>query len=392
MVTSDVDASTRSAAIAIMSSFAERTGLTSRAQPKRYLWTDAFALCNWLQLHHNSPDKGYAELASRLIDQVHFVLGRHRADDSRSGWLSGLSEDEGALHPTLGGLRIGKPLPERRPDDPFDERLEWERDGQYFHYLTKWIDALVRASVILDQSRYRVHAEELAKAIFPPFLQISPTGRPVGITWKMSTDLSRPLVVGMNPHDCLDGYVTYRFIEEAGRRSPGSQLSREIGALRQLSAHSRWATSDPLGIGGLLLDAFRLALLPPARTSDAQLLRDVLAGAEAGLQQFLKGKTLQGRPSMRLAFRELGLAIGLQTVPATKAALSVSGILDDRMAASVEALLSPGEVDRAMVDMWSQPDSHTNSTWQDHRNINEVMLAAAILHAQVGTAPRPTAF
>jgi hypothetical protein len=43
----------------------------------------------------------------------------------------------GAAHPTRGGLRIGKKLPERRPGEAFQERLEWERDGQYFHYLTK---------------------------------------------------------------------------------------------------------------------------------------------------------------------------------------------------------------------------------------------------------------
>jgi hypothetical protein len=36
---------------------------------------------------------------------------------------------EGEAHPTQGGLRIGKALPERRVDEPFDEQLEWERAG-----------------------------------------------------------------------------------------------------------------------------------------------------------------------------------------------------------------------------------------------------------------------
>ncbi len=39
-------------------------------------------------------------------------------------------------------MRIGKPLNERKPSEPFDERLEWDRDGQYYHYLTKWMHAL----------------------------------------------------------------------------------------------------------------------------------------------------------------------------------------------------------------------------------------------------------
>jgi hypothetical protein len=54
----------------------------------------------------------------------------------------GLSEEEGHAHPTRGGLRIGKPLAERSPDEPIDERREWDRNGQYFHYLTKWMHAL----------------------------------------------------------------------------------------------------------------------------------------------------------------------------------------------------------------------------------------------------------
>jgi len=45
--------------------------------------------------------------------------------------------------PTIGGLRIGKHLPERRLDEPYDPVLEWEGDGQYY-YLTKWMLALCR--------------------------------------------------------------------------------------------------------------------------------------------------------------------------------------------------------------------------------------------------------
>lgn len=41
----------------------------------------------------------------------------------RAARLSGASDE----HPTTGGLRIGKPNPERASDG----------DGQYFHYLNK---------------------------------------------------------------------------------------------------------------------------------------------------------------------------------------------------------------------------------------------------------------
>src|ERR687898_804749 len=99
----------------IMSAFGARTGLTSGAAPRRYLWTDAFAVCNYLSLYQHTGAGVWLEHARALIAQVHHVLGRQRADDSRTGWISGLDEANGARHPTAGGLRIGKPLPERGP-------------------------------------------------------------------------------------------------------------------------------------------------------------------------------------------------------------------------------------------------------------------------------------
>ena len=114
----------------IMQAFAMRTGLIGTAvNPKRYLWTDAFAVCNFLRLYQDSGDIEYKDLALKLVDQVHHILGRHREDDTRSGWISGLNEEEGEKHPTIGGLRIGKPLNERKPGEPIDEQLEWEQDG-----------------------------------------------------------------------------------------------------------------------------------------------------------------------------------------------------------------------------------------------------------------------
>ncbi len=110
----------------LMTAFAERTGLVGGQAPTRYLWTDAFAVCNLLELERRTGDDRYRELALRLVDQVHQVLGRHRADDPKTGWISGLDKQEGEQHPTKGGLRIGKALNERRPDEPMDERLEWD--------------------------------------------------------------------------------------------------------------------------------------------------------------------------------------------------------------------------------------------------------------------------
>ena len=138
----------------LMTGFADRTGLTGKVAQRRYLWTDAFALCNFL----DRRDPQNQALATQLVQDVHRVLGRYPPDDQRTGWLSALPEAEGTAHPTLGGLRIGKPRPERGPDEAFDEQLEWDRDGQYFHYLTKWMHALDQQARATKQPQLNVWA------------------------------------------------------------------------------------------------------------------------------------------------------------------------------------------------------------------------------------------
>jgi hypothetical protein len=113
-----MDNARTSQAVELMTRFAYRTSLSSDQTARRYLWTDAFAVCNYLGLSRATGDGRYQELALRLVDQVHHELGRHRRDDSRTGWISGLSDVEAEAHPTRGGLRIGKQLPERAATEP----------------------------------------------------------------------------------------------------------------------------------------------------------------------------------------------------------------------------------------------------------------------------------
>ena len=139
----------------IMLDFARITGLAPvGTNPKRYLWTDSFAVCNFLELYRRTGNGNYRDLALRLVNQVHHTLGRHREDDTRKGWISGLDEESGEQHPTRGGLRIGKPMNERKPEEASDERLEWDQDGQYYHYLTKWMHALNRVSRVTGNPTY----------------------------------------------------------------------------------------------------------------------------------------------------------------------------------------------------------------------------------------------
>ena len=103
----------------IMEDFARGTGLDPTSHsPRRYLWTDAFAVCNYLGLWEATGDSAWRELALRLVDQVHHVLGRHRADDEREGWISGLSEEEGERHPRSGGCASGSHFRSARLERP----------------------------------------------------------------------------------------------------------------------------------------------------------------------------------------------------------------------------------------------------------------------------------
>src|SRR5439155_18872535 len=129
-------------------------------------------------------------------------------EHSRAGWISGLDLAKGEAHPTRGGLRIGKEFPERAASEIFDERREWDRDGQYFHYLTKWMHALDRLARFTQRAIFNDWARELAARAHQGFVQAIRGSTARRIFWKMSIDLSRPLVLSMGQHDPLDGYVT----------------------------------------------------------------------------------------------------------------------------------------------------------------------------------------
>ena len=49
----------------LMVGFARRTGLVVEiADPRRYLWTDAFAVCNFLELYRRTREERYLDLGS----------------------------------------------------------------------------------------------------------------------------------------------------------------------------------------------------------------------------------------------------------------------------------------------------------------------------------------
>jgi hypothetical protein len=377
-----------SMAARIMSSFAADTGLSGEGgTSQRYLWTDAFAVCNFLGLFEETGDAEFRNLALRLIRQVHLTLGRHREDDSRQGWISGLGDTEGQSHPTIGGLRIGKKLPERKPEEPFDERREWDRDGQYYHYLTRWIHTLCRTWQTTGQGGYLQWAGELAITANERFVRRSPAdGRPY-VQWKMSIDLSRSLVPSMGHHDPLDGWTAclqlLRAAEAADLRFEG--LRPQLDRLDRICRGRSWATADPLGLGGLLCDAGLLARMAAEGGNRARnRLEEVLPATIQGLSDYAKGHAEALPASYRLAFRELGLAIGLKGVPLwrhllAKARRRRGRDRDLHLPGLGRRLLSYGFLAEDIEKFWLQDKNRATRAWQEHRDINRVMLATCLV-------------
>ncbi len=369
----------------IMLDYARLTGLTSNdAHPRRYLWTDAFAVCNYLELFHRTGIETYRDLGLRLVSQVHHTLGRHRDDDPRHGWISGLDELEGESHPTVRGLRIGKELNERRPDEPPNERLEWDQDGQYYHYLTKWMHALNCVSRATGDKTYARWAIELAKAAHARFTYISPYGGRKRMYWKMSIDLTRPLVSSMGQHDPLDGFVTYNELQASVARDipapPSLDLNPEIADMARICGGINLPTDDPLGIGGLLFDAWRIAqLMTRGAISDISLLEDVVGSALLGVKAFESSETLAYPAGYRLAFRELGLSIGLHAVEDLARWIEENpefgrGQLKPR----VVELMGYVPLREKIEQFWTDGKNREADTWIEHREINMVMLATSL--------------
>jgi hypothetical protein len=83
----------------------------------------------------------------------------------------------------------------------------------------------------------------------------------------------------------------------------------------------------------------------------------------------------------RLAFRELGLAIGLRAVPIiARASQNERKAFGSRPALLrlIELLLAYERLSDEIIDLWLPYAEDPDKSWRAHQDINEVMLATAI--------------
>ncbi len=234
------------------------------------------------------------------------------------------------------------------------------------------------------EPRFNRWARELDLAAHRAFTYAGPGGRP-RMHWKMSIDLSRPLVPSMGHHDPLDGYVTTAQLEQTAE-ALGDARELDLGDAREsfaamMRATGGLATDDPLGLGGILMDACRIEQLRRRGHEDRiDLLSALLEGARVGLAAFARGFDPTGPASRRLAFRELGLAIGLRGVERMAAAIERGDFGGgEEAAATVQELRRYLPMAHAIERFWLQPAARAQSTWTEHRDINEVMLATSLI-------------
>ena len=247
--------------------------------------------------------------------------------------------------------------------------------------------ALHQVSIVTDDPIFNQWAYELAKITHSAFAHQEQPERSKRLYWKMSIDLTYPLVPFMGHHDPLDGLVTYHEIRHllSSQAVATSQydVSSEIGDLADICRHKEWITGDPLGLGGLLFDACRILQMIAygARFEDHGLLLEILQSSIAGLQTFISYGNLQARAEQRLAFRELGLAIGLRAVPKMLALMrdvtgfEAYGVAKDQL----NILMTVVPVAKSIETFWLRPANREIASWQAHENINMVMLATSLL-------------
>jgi hypothetical protein len=241
------------------------------------------------------------------------------------------------------------------------------------------LDSLARQT---RDGRYNRWARELAAVAFAAFTIQAPDGKK-RLVWKMSIDLSRPLVTSQGKHDALEGLITCGQLQATAEHlglfgDGGPSLREERAGFEEMTkSDAAWSTSDPLGLGELLSDAWRVRQLETeGRGFEHPLLTRLLSSALEGMAQFASSNGL-GRPALaRLPFRELGLAIGLHTL---------QRLAEEPLPSADEELLDamrPALVLGAEIDAyWLEPGHRNSSSWLEHRELNEVTLAASLLQA-----------
>ena len=152
--------------------------------------------------------------------------------------------------------------------------------------------------------------------------------------------------------------------------------------MADICAGRSWATDDPLGIGGLLSDAYLLAqLMMNDDFEGTGLLKTLLESSLEGLKVYTRDHPLRLPANYRLAFRELGLSIGLGAIGKIKGLIGRKEdhrIREGRFDSLVNSLMGYVPLRETIEAFWLQEVNQESTSWKNHLDINMVMLATSL--------------
>jgi hypothetical protein len=186
----------------------------------------------------------------------------------------------------------------------------------------------------------------------------------------------------MGQHDPIDGYITYLKLK-ALQHGQKELLEKEIDEMGKICTGRDWTTSDPLGLGGLLWDIHRLTqLVVYYKMNKIDLMEELLSDAKSGMKNYQNLSDLNRSAEYRLAFRELGLAIGLSGIRESLSLISKSPEKFDRnhkIHEWIDFLISYMSTGERITKFWIEEINQNASTWKAHIDINRVMLATSLV-------------
>lgn len=112
----------------------------------------------------------------------------------------------------------------------------------------------------------------------------------------------------------------------------------------------------------------------------ADLAPRILAATQAGLEQVAHSMLTGQPPARRLAFRELGLAIGLALPECLSRGEETphEAARHSPLMAGIMRLARHRPLRDTIVQTWRDPRARQSETWRNHEDMNSVMLATVL--------------
>jgi hypothetical protein len=114
---------------------------------------------------------------------------------------------------------------------------------------------------------------------------------------------------------------------------------------------------------------------------DTELLTDLLESSLWGLDAFMRSRSLDLPANHRLAFRELGLAIGLHAAERMNGSMAEK---PDEFSGNHQAYSQMDRFERytplseTIEGFWLDSQNRKTQSWTEHLDINSVMLATSL--------------